>query len=128
MPKRRRRQSKTYTVRHKGKALLVESHLEQAFLRQWLKMFPEFPPETQHMFHDTRKWRFDFYWPVIRLAVEIQGFGPGHTSKKGMYNDANKNNAALSMGIVTVYFTSIHLEKNNIEGTCKGLRYIMSKR
>lgn len=117
-----------YKVQHKGKVYIVESHLERKFLKQWLKRHPRIPPTTQHTFFPSRKWRFDFFWPDLNLAVEIQGFGPGHNSREGMYNDANKHNAAMSKGYDIIYFTGKHLLDKNIEGTCRYLHYIMRLR
>ena len=28
----------------------------------------------EHRFHPTRRWRFDFAWPELKLAVEAEGF------------------------------------------------------
>ena len=30
-------------------------------------------PQKEFMFHDQRKWRIDYAWPEIKLAVEIEG-------------------------------------------------------
>ena len=90
-------------------------------------MYPDSVPVTQHQFHNVRLWRFDFYWPKYKLAVEVQGYGPGHCSKKGMLNDADKSNSALTRGIRTVFITEHHVRNQNIQGTCKLIAYIMSK-
>lgn len=29
--------------------------------------------EREYVFHPKRKWRFDFAWPHIKLAVEVEG-------------------------------------------------------
>ena len=106
----------------------MESVLEQKFLRQWLKLFPEDPPELQHEFHDTKKWRFDFWWPGAKLALEVQGYGPGHCSRDGMYKDANKNNSAVGRGISILYLTSRHLTDTQIEKSCNFVKYIVNQR
>ena len=106
----------------------TESFLEHAFLKAWLKEHPNNPPITQHMFFPTRKWRFDFFWQRERIAVEIQGYGPGHCSRMGMKNDANKNNAAISLGYNTLYFTSYHLDPMRIKATIKYTAYILKMR
>jgi very-short-patch-repair endonuclease len=80
------------------------------------------------MFFPSRRWKFDFFWPDDRLAVEIQGFGPGHNSRAGMKNDANKNNAAISLGYNTLYFTSYHLEPLRIKATIKYVAFILRTR
>jgi hypothetical protein len=51
-----------------------KSKLEEKFLELFLKYFPNLPkPVTQLVFHKHRKWRFDFAWPDVKVAVEIQG-------------------------------------------------------
>ena len=45
-----------------------------------------------------RRWRFDLAWPSFRVAVEIDGFGPGHYSKHGRAKDNYKANAAALRG------------------------------
>jgi hypothetical protein len=63
-------------------------------------------PENEYQFHATRKWRFDYAWPVIGLAVEIEGIfyrpKPGiksrHQTGSGYAEDCTKYNAANEMG------------------------------
>jgi very-short-patch-repair endonuclease len=58
-------------------------------------------PEREWMFHPTRKWRFDFAWPDVKLAVEIEGGtwrGGRHSRGSGFDNDAAKYNAAVLLG------------------------------
>lgn len=60
-------------------------------------------PEKEYLFHDTRKWRFDYAWPSIGLAVEIEGIfyrpKPGqksrHQTGSGYADDCIKYNAAI---------------------------------
>ena len=48
--------------------------LENLFLERLLEMFPDLPPpEREFKFHRRRKWRFDFAWVDLKIAVEIQG-------------------------------------------------------
>lgn len=48
------------------------SDAERAMLTvmKWARI-PE--PVTEHAFHPTRKWRFDFAWPDRKLALEVEG-------------------------------------------------------
>lgn len=73
--------------------------------------FPE--PETEYRFHKTRKWRFDFAWPLARVALEKEGgiymgagrrcnccqqpLGGAHRSTSGILRDIEKYNAAQSL-------------------------------
>jgi len=51
---------------------LERSYLEKQFERLLLRhQLPQ--PIREYKFHPVRKWRFDFAWPKIKLAVEIDG-------------------------------------------------------
>lgn len=57
--------------------------------------------QTEHRFHEVRRWRFDFAWPDIKLAVEVEGgtFTNGrHSRGIGMRKDMEKYNTAQEMG------------------------------
>ena len=70
-------------------------------LHGWLGMLaPDFPEyEREYRFHATRKWRFDFAWPVCKVAVEVDGgrwqAGGG---RHGSDSDREKINAAVELG------------------------------
>ena len=58
-------------------------------------------PEMEYKFHPTRKWRFDFCFPEIMFALEIEGgaFVQGrHTRGQGFLKDIDKYNEATMMG------------------------------
>jgi hypothetical protein len=60
-------------------------------------------PECEHRFYDKRAWRFDFAWPTIKLAVEVEGGvwapTPGrHTRGSGFVKDCAKYNTAAILG------------------------------
>jgi very-short-patch-repair endonuclease len=64
-------------------------------------------PEREFVFHPTRKWRFDFYFPERRLAVEIEGgMGGRHQRMGGFIGDCHKYNAAAKMGILVMRYTT----------------------
>jgi len=55
----------------------------------------------EHVFYPGRRWRFDFAWPSLRLAAEIEGgiFNRGrHVSPRGFIADAEKYNSATRAG------------------------------
>lgn len=58
-------------------------------------------PERQFLFHAVRRWRFDFAWPEIKLAIEIHGgnfsFG-GHNRGAQQAKDYEKGNEAILAG------------------------------
>lgn len=66
-------------------------------------------PVTEHQFHPTRKWRFDFAWPGRQLAAEVEGgtWGGGsrHTSGAGYQGDCEKYNSAAVMGWMVLRYT-----------------------
>ena len=58
-------------------------------------------PEQEYRFHPSRKWRFDFAWPDLLLAVEVEGgtWARGrHTRGKGFRGDCIKYGEALILG------------------------------
>ena len=66
--------------------------------------------ETQYKFHPERKWKFDFAFPEIKLAVEADGltrYGNNkngtmrlgrHQTYKGRTEDLMKYDAAMRLG------------------------------
>ena len=83
------------------------SELEEAFARQveWLKM-PA--PRREFAFHPTRRWRFDFAWPTLLIAVEVEGgtwITGGHSRGAGFDRDAVKYNEAALLGWLVLRVT-----------------------
>ena len=95
----------------------VESHLEERFFSSWNQTFPLHTPIREYHFHPTRKFRFDFCWPTRKIAVEVQGQGPGHNSLPGMTQDYDKHLSALLLGWRVVFLTSRHLSPKRIDTT-----------
>ncbi len=61
------------------------SHLEATFAAQWaMAGLPE--PEREFRFMTGRAWRFDFAWPAVRVALEVEGnmFLGGRGANRGM--------------------------------------------
>ncbi len=62
----------------------------------------------EYRFHSTRKWRFDYAFPSIRVAIEIDGgiwINGRHTRPSGFLGDMEKFNAAATLGWVVLKFT-----------------------
>lgn len=77
---------------------MSKSALEESFAFQ-VKAIDLPAPEREYKFHPTRKWRIDFAWPALNLAVEIEGGiwnGGRHTRGSGAAADMEKYNE-LSM-------------------------------
>lgn len=78
------------------------------------------PYETEYRFHATRKWRFDYAWPSVKVAVEIEGGiwlkGKGkksrHTTGVGYSKDCEKYNHAAALDWAVIRLTSLNLEKS----------------
>ncbi len=72
----------------------------------------------EHVFHPTRKWRFDFAILDKKIAIEYEGiFGKGksrHTTVSGYTADAEKYNAAVMEGWKVLRYTAKNY-KNVIE-------------
>lgn len=62
----------------------------------------------EYRFHPTRKWRFDYAFPSIRIAIEIDGgiwINGRHNRASGYLGDMDKFNAAATLGWVVLKFT-----------------------
>ncbi len=58
-------------------------------------------PYREYKFCSTRKWMFDFAWPMEMIALEIEGgafYGPGHRSVGKFLRDIEKYNEAAVLG------------------------------
>jgi hypothetical protein len=65
-------------------------------------------PEREFLFHQKRKWRFDFAWPELLIAVEVEGgvwVGGRHVRGEGYEADCEKYNAAQLAGWIVLRFT-----------------------
>jgi len=93
---------------------MKKSDGERAFATLWHLLAPEQPqPEQEYRFTPTRRWRFDFAWPVQRVAVEIDGgqWKPGggrHSSDV----DREKLNEAAASGWRVLHFSPRQLTTN----------------
>jgi hypothetical protein len=76
------------------------SELEARFEQAWVELFPNIDLHSQHRFHRTRRWRFDYAAIDTRIAIEIQGgiwtYG-GHSRGSGQVRDMEKHNAAAAL-------------------------------
>lgn len=67
---------------------------------------------TEYRFDLTRRWRFDFAWPGIKVAVELEGgvYSRGrHSRGAGYVKDCDKYNAATLAGWNVYRYTAQHL-------------------
>ena len=64
---------------------------------------------TEHTFAKPRRWRFDFAWPAIKVAVEYEGIFSAksrHTTPTGYSGDAEKYSTAAALGWCVIRVTA----------------------
>ena len=69
-------------------------------------------PARECRFHPQRRWRFDFAWPLYKVAVEVDGeihCRGRHVRGAGFERDAEKGNAAVMAGWRVLHFTPKHI-------------------
>ena len=90
------------------------SDLERSFAYHWRVLGG--PPLTrEHRFAPPRRWRLDFAHLPTRVAVECEGgvwTGGRHVRGRGFEADAEKYNAAASMGWAVFRLTSGMLRRD----------------
>lgn len=97
-------------MRIKRKGRVTQSSGERMFETLWTQIAGRSAPEpvTELRFHPVRRWRFDFAWPDVRVAVEVDGgvytYGR-HNRPGGFAQDCEKINAAQSLGWVVFRVT-----------------------
>ena len=87
-----------------------------------------YEPVKEYRFHPTRKWRFDYAIPALKIAVECDGgvwTGGRHVSPKGYMKDMEKFNAAAELGWVVLKYTPQQLVTI---GTIETLRATITKK
>jgi len=65
-------------------------------------------PTLEYQFHPYRKFRFDFAWPLLKVALEVEGgiyIRGAHGSCGGILRDIEKYNLAASMGWLVIRVT-----------------------
>lgn len=89
------------------------SKAEEALALQ-IRLTKTEPAKREFKFHDERRWRFDFAWPHLLFAVEVEGItyeGGRHQRVEGFENDLEKYQSAMLMGW-TVYRCSQAMVKS----------------
>lgn len=71
-------------------------------------------PATEYRFHPERRWRFDFAWPDVRVAVEVNGnaWAVRGGGRHGKDADLEKGNAAAAAGWRVFTFSPAMLERD----------------
>lgn len=84
-------------------------------------------PVAEFRFHPVRRWRIDYTWPDVQLAVEIEGgaFTNGrHTRGKGFIADMEKYNAMVEMGWILLRYTPTDINYQQIKKVWSNLKKI----
>ena len=103
----------------------LDSALEKAFHESWEHQYPKHMPAREYKFCPSRQFRFDFAWVSKKVAVEIQGMGPGHFSLPGMTQDCEKGLEALLLNWKVVYLTSTFLKDQNMPATLRQIARLL---
>jgi len=93
---------------------MSKSDLEQAFLF-YVDAVNLPKPVREWRFHSVRRWRFDFAWPDLKVAVECEGgtWSRGrHVRGKGFEGDCQKYNAAAVLGWKVLRVTGGMLDRD----------------
>ena len=90
------------------------SDLEEKLLFQIKSLDLEIPVREVR-FHETRKWRFDFFWSTAKVACEVEGGiwlsgGGRHNRASSFLKDAEKYNEAALMGIKVIRVCDKHIK------------------
>jgi very-short-patch-repair endonuclease len=79
------------------------------FLKLLQQKFKDVEVVKELRFHPTRRWRFDYAFPSLKVAVEVDGAvwsGGRHINPAGYINDMEKLNNAASMGWLVLRITT----------------------
>lgn len=73
---------------------------------QYWKQFGLPEPEPEYRFHEVRRWRLDYAWPLDRVGLEVQGgiFIQGrHTQGAALRKEHEKLNELACIGWRVLY-------------------------
>jgi hypothetical protein len=73
-------------------------------------------PHAEYRFHPDRKWRFDWAFPLNKIAIEVQGgiFSQGrHVRGAAMLKEFEKLNTAAEMGWRILFVTPQQFERGD---------------
>jgi very-short-patch-repair endonuclease len=79
------------------------------FLKMLQANFKGLDIVKEYKFHPRRRWRFDYAFPFLMVAVEVDGgvwTGGRHINPAGYINDMEKLNTAASMGWLVLRITT----------------------
>jgi len=87
-------------------------------------------PVREFIFHPVRKWRIDFSYPDIKLAIEVEGGvwdNGGHTRGSGFVGDMEKYNSMAELGWRLLRYTPQDLTKSTTIDQIKSCHIELAK-
>ena len=105
----------TYIRRQKKNRCLERTHLGEMIYQAFDDV------EAEYKFHPTRKWRFDWVVPAIRVAIEFNGLSIGNASKSrhqtvtGLTGDCEKLNQAQLLGWRVLQYTALNYRQFEVD-------------
>jgi hypothetical protein len=97
---------------------MKSSTRETAFRHAWAISGNGAEPREQFYFDMARRWRFDFAWPALQVAVEIHGGEMrhgGHNRGRGMQRDCEKMRTAILAGWIVLPFVGVDLDERPVQ-------------
>lgn len=93
----------------RSRVIASTASMTDMFQRYLMSEIPGVEVVKEHIFHYTRKWRFDYAIPDLKVAIEIDGgvweYGR-HNRPQGYINDMEKLNNAAALGWLVLRFTT----------------------
>lgn len=80
----------------------------------------------EQRFDETRR-KLDFSWPDFKVAVEVDGYGPGHLNLGHIGRDHEKVNDAAVLGWIVLRYTSAQFSQAGVEKAVEQAVDILSK-
>lgn len=83
-----------------GAPAAEDNPLAARFEREW-GAAGGLPYVCEYRFHPVRRWSFDYAWPALHVALELEGgvySGGRHVRAQGFLRDLEKYNAAVMLG------------------------------
>lgn len=109
--------SQSEKTRHKRAVTSVPKAKKEAKQLSQMKLWLHalgYKPVFEHVFHPTRKWRFDIAFPERKIAIEYEGINSKksrHTTLLGYTGDTEKYNEAHKLGWRVFRYTALNYEK-----------------
>jgi len=94
-------------LKQEGKAALARHMAQHLMVLSQTNNWPE--PTPEYRFHPKRRWRFDFAYPELKIAVEVEGgtwTKGAHVRGKHFTSDCEKYNNAILLGWQVFRFTT----------------------